>query len=361
MGGSSTTRFEVELARLCAGQGGHVELQAGVSELVGSAVPFDAAIQGTVDPSALLETGCLPIGIPADAERERAFMHLEYTSDDPLSYAELAGRRLPAAALRAEVDDLGTVRRYRELLSGFGVTDELRAAYVADGHCWGSVTLYRSADHPPFDAGEVALVGSISESMARALRGAFLRAAVDADGLEDPPGHCTLSRAGELLTSSAAAESWLESLEPFDRVPPVFAALLGRLEQEPEARATVVGTSGPLTVHASPAKGGADDLVAVVIEKPRPVHLAPLVVAAHGLTPRERDVAEAVLQGLTTRQVARRLDISDYTVQDHLKAVFAKVGVGTRGELAWALYARHYLPASESGATPGPYGWFLPS
>ena len=31
--------------------------------------------------------------------------------------------------------------------------------------------------------------------------------------------------------------------------------------------------------------------------------------------------------------MAARLHLSSYTVQDHLKAIFAKTGTGTRGEL----------------------------
>jgi DNA-binding CsgD family transcriptional regulator len=359
MGRRTVPREIRGLERLCAEPLGHGELQARAGELLGAAVPFDVAIMGTVDPASMLETSCVPIGMPYDAEREAHFLHLEYTSGDPLSYVEVANRPERAAALGAEVDDLGGVRRYAELLAPLGVGDELRAMFVADGHCWGSATLYRGTDSPPFSVDEVALLAGVSDILARALRRAFLRVAATTEGLDDPPGHCTIDKNGHLLTTSVTAERWLDTLGPADQMPPVVASLLARLEHEPEARATAVGSAGPLTLHATAAKGAYDDAVAVIIERPRPIHLTPLIVAAHGLTPRETDVAEVALRGLTTRQIARHLGITDYTVQDHLKSVFAKVGVSTRGELSWELYARHYLPPAQVGAPPGPYGYFL--
>jgi hypothetical protein len=55
--------------------------------------------------------------------------------------------------------------------------------------------------------------------------------------------------------------------------------------------------------------------VSVIIEPPRPDELAPLLVAAYGLSDREQAVAALVFQGRSTRrQIARALSISPYTV-----------------------------------------------
>lgn len=52
------------------------------------------------------------------------------------------------------------------------------------------------------------------------------------------------------------------------------------------------------------------------------------------LTTREREIAEAVAQGMTNAQVARALFVSTATVKTHLARIFFKLGVNTRVQLA---------------------------
>jgi predicted ATPase/DNA-binding CsgD family transcriptional regulator len=55
------------------------------------------------------------------------------------------------------------------------------------------------------------------------------------------------------------------------------------------------------------------------------------------LTRRELDVAALVARGLTNRQAAEQLLVSQRTIETHLEHIFAKLGVQTRAELAaWA-------------------------
>jgi DNA-binding CsgD family transcriptional regulator len=85
-------------------------------------------------------------------------------------------------------------------------------------------------------------------------------------------------------------------------------------------------------LQASPLIGGDDDQVAVAIEPASGDQLLGLLLAAYGLTARERDLCREVIKGARP-EIAGRLFISSNTVQDHLKSIFAKVGVRSRGEL----------------------------
>lgn len=95
-----------------------------------------------------------------------------------------------------------------------------------------------------------------------------------------------------------------------------------------------------------------------MMEAARSPELAPLIADAYGLTERERAVTQLVAQGLPTSEIASRLFLSPYTVQDHLKSIFEKAGVGARGELVARLFFEHYAPRLASGAQIGPDGWF---
>jgi DNA-binding NarL/FixJ family response regulator len=78
--------------------------------------------------------------------------------------------------------------------------------------------------------------------------------------------------------------------------------------------------------------GAAPDL-AVTIEETTPADRIGVFTRAWGLTTRERELVEHLVDGSDTRAVAGRMCVSEHTVQDHLKAVFAKTGARTRRTL----------------------------
>jgi NarL family two-component system response regulator YdfI len=50
------------------------------------------------------------------------------------------------------------------------------------------------------------------------------------------------------------------------------------------------------------------------------------------LTTREHDVLALLADGLSNRDIASRLDISEHTVKFHLASIFGKLGASTRTE-----------------------------
>lgn len=61
------------------------------------------------------------------------------------------------------------------------------------------------------------------------------------------------------------------------------------------------------------------------------------------LTAAEIPVVRLAAEGLTNAEIAARLFLSRYTIETHLKHVFAKLGVESRAELA-AVAAAHGVP-----------------
>lgn len=125
------------------------------------------------------------------------------------------------------------------------------------------------------------------------------------------------------------------------------------------ARARVPTSTGTwVVVHGSVIGDPAEGRTAVILEPAQSPEIAPLIVAAYGLTARERDVTQLVLHGLSTAEIADQLHISEYTVQDHLKAIFEKVGVRSRRELVGQIFFQHYVPRLQAAAQIGAPGWF---
>jgi DNA-binding CsgD family transcriptional regulator len=59
------------------------------------------------------------------------------------------------------------------------------------------------------------------------------------------------------------------------------------------------------------------------------------------LTPREREVARLVVDGLSDREIAERLTLSRYTVSQYVKRIYRKLDVGSRVGLTRLLVNLH--------------------
>ncbi|MGW1024607.1 response regulator [Streptomyces sp. NPDC002577] len=63
-------------------------------------------------------------------------------------------------------------------------------------------------------------------------------------------------------------------------------------------------------------------------------HDDPHAVALPGLTPREREILALIGEGLTNRQIGRRLYLAEKTIKNHISRLLAKLGVERRIQAA---------------------------
>ena len=74
--------------------------------------------------------------------------------------------------------------------------------------------------------------------------------------------------------------------------------------------------------------------VAVPVAAPFTLNIARL--EALGITPRELDVLKLIAEGLSTREMADRLCVSENTVKTHCSRVYDKLGVSRRTQAVQA-------------------------
>ncbi len=327
------------------------------------AVPFDGTCLVTLDPATLLPTGeIVENGLPAEATMR--LNDIEMREPDVNKFSALAEGTRPAASLsEATSGDLDRSLRQRELRRPHGLGDELRAVLPDPTGTWGALTLMREAGARNFTAGEVRLVASLAEVLAEGVRRATLYQAATAAAADHDaePGLLVLGPDDTVRSSNRAADRWLDELRagPGSGLPVVVHAAAARARRPAgpdrgDGRAAPVVTAGLARARVRTGSGrwvvvrgsllGDDPAapVAVLLEPARAPELAPLIVEHYGFTTRERRITELVARGLSTHEVAARLHLSAYTVQDHLKAIFTKSGTGSRGELVARLFVDHH-------------------
>jgi DNA-binding CsgD family transcriptional regulator len=100
-------------------------------------------------------------------------------------------------------------------------------------------------------------------------------------------------------------------------------------------------------LDAAQLDGYVADRVAITIRSATAEEVLGILGRAYALSRRELEIAGLVVDGLTTRQIADRVCITGYTVKDHLKSIFRKVGTDTRGELVATLTGASRLVGEE--------------
>jgi DNA-binding NarL/FixJ family response regulator len=228
----------------------------------------------------------------------------------------------PARALREIVSAAGPqLERIDPVWSTFVSLAAVRAAIsVGDldaAERWASLTEER--------ASSLALT-------AGAVRAATARAMVSlAVGLSDQAASLALSAVEDGLRFGAIRDAMEARL--------VAGRALAAAGRREEAIATLQALAAAATA------GGANRLVDAAARELRALGSRVAAATLRGgsvrafdeLSDREREIAELVVSGLSNKQVAAKLFLSEKTVESHLSRVYAKVGVRSRVELTRAL------------------------
>lgn len=336
-------RARRDIAALAAEGLGVRDTHAAAIDLIGRAVAVDLTCWAALDPETLSITGMTSGENRIPPQFEVPLAVAEYSPDEPHQFAGMAAHGQAAARLSdLSPGERAGSRRLNEVWRPLGVDQEIRVLFQVDGACWGAAGMVRSG--PDFTSREEEFLLDVAPAVAAATRAA-VRAEVAGLSPGGRPAVAVVGPRGEVRSATAAARDWQESVD--EAAPGRFALLMSlmaagaRTRSDGGFRVRVHDAQGRWAILEASGLIGADDEVAVSIHPATGDQLLGLLLAAFGLTAREREICRQVLTGRSTRQIGRVLDISPNTVQDHLKSIFTKTGAHSRGELSARLRPYH--------------------
>jgi len=342
---STYSRVREGITRLCHADADARGLRLDVLALIRKAVGFDAYAWLITDPetsvgsSPLSDVPCLPV-LPQ-------LIRLKYLT--PIN--RWTGLPCGAVSLFNAVDgDLSQSLMWRELLHGYQVTDIASSAHRDRFGCWGFLDLWR-IQAKPFSDADIDFLTAISGPVTAALRRSQARTFVPSSPpptLPAGPVVLLLSPALEVRAQTPLTQRYLRILVPPDAddqapVPAgaynvaaqLLAAEAGADINPPVARVHMANDSW-LTLRAARLDAGQPATkrdIAVSIEPAAPHDRIEVFARACGLSPRETQLFQHAVTGADTRELARRMFVSENTVQDHFKSIFSKTATRTRRAL----------------------------
>ncbi len=332
---------ERRVEQACSGARDERELRVAVLAELRRLVPFDAYVWLLTDP-----VSCVGWSPVADGPEPADLPELILAK-----YLSVAGRwtTLPAGVATTLVDTTsGELSRSpfgHFVTSRYAITDVASVALHDNTGCWGFIDLWRR--DAAFDATEQAALAATATIVTPLLRGALL-STFESSGSTPVDGPAVLLLGEDLrpMAQTAASTRYLEALLPPGpqraAVPAAALNVAAQLraveagvdDHAPEARIHVPERSW-MTIRAGRIDAAATPgaAITVTLEPARPVERSTLYGAVAGLSRREAAVLDAVAAGNDTRRIAQQLGITEHTVQDHLKAIFAKTGADSRRQL----------------------------
>jgi DNA-binding CsgD family transcriptional regulator len=337
------TRSLERVARLCDPAGDARTLRLAILGEIRQVAAFDSYAWLLTDPQT--SVGSSPLAdVPCLPELPR-LIRLKYLT----GVNRWTTLHAPPVALLQEATGGQPSRSllWRDLLADYDIGDVASVVFRDRFGCWGFLDLWRSGTSARFSSAEAAYLTSITGPVTTALRrsqaGTFTpRASREARRLG--PVVQLLSPRLEVLGQTPQTVDYLRILVPpaEDHVPiPASAynvaaqllAIEAGIDQSPPSARVYLSDGLWVTLRAArigdtiPAL---DRNIAVTIEETSPPERVALFAQAFGLSVRESELLGYLVSGTDTRELARQMFLSEHTVQDHLKSIFAKTTASNR-------------------------------
>jgi DNA-binding CsgD family transcriptional regulator len=351
---SEINRARARIAQICESwsEGASVPLRQDLLEVLGEVIDFDAYVWVLTDPATAV--GAAPLAdVPADLVAELPqVIRLKYLTE--VNRWTLPGFTVDSLH-RSTGGDLPRSRLWRELLVRYGIVDVASAVFRDRHGCWAFLDLWRGGDNGVFADADLNLLSSVNAEITAVLRrcqAASFMPGAEGRPLRTAPAVLLLSAELQVVGQTPETLEYLRRLIPPARgAYPVpagayhVAAQLLSIEAGVDLQPAVARVQLPagrwLTLRADRVDGevGTGEVgigeaaFAVTIEEASAAERVDLFARAFGLTHREQELLQHLLEGPDTRTVAGLMFLSEHTVQDHLKSIFDKVGVRSRREL----------------------------
>jgi DNA-binding CsgD family transcriptional regulator len=317
----------------------------GVMSALEKAVGCDGYCLFGVDPiSGLRSVMFSRDGLTVSTER---LVYNETVERDVNRYEDLINRASHVGTLSAGTATEVRSPRLHEMLRPEGYGSELRLALVSDGRYWGALSMFREGARYPFTENDADTVADLNAQLSLALRRYQVGRPVTTRRPR-APGVLLFHRNSRVVTISNDAHTWLRDLaasgergggpteEDLLRVTYEVAAAATQHARIPTCRGRM--PDGGWLVVSGTRISDDDVSVAVVLTSGDPQSVGPAFSAWCGLTARQAQLLELLIAGLAGKQIARRLELSLQTVNDHLKSIYRKAGVHGREELLSLLW-----------------------
>lgn len=315
------------------------ELGTEISRLIGRLVPHDGYLLRGLDP--LTGAGCLLAAEHSySGEAYRRLELNEVGGRDLHSLASLVSGHCPVGILGSGAPEERHSERLHDIMASQGFGSEMRIALRLGGVTWGALALLRENGRRSFSAAEATCAARLSRPLAAALKqfvaGKWLRPARSTL----PPGVIVVGSDNKVRAVSPTGRDWLRKLVPHsaraddaDYFGNVWNIAFAARQTNGEALSRIPTSQGWIVLRGQLLDGKESGEVVVTVQPASADVLLPALAPWYGITPRELTVIGHALEGLPTKQIASRLQVSQHTVNDHLKAIYRKTGVGGRSEL----------------------------